>query len=282
MFMFKQLIGAAIRLGLFVAVLPLAVIDSSSAESVHVVAPDRSYADLVETIAGAHVSISIVRPGSNSVTTLAQGSLVLCSGTHADAWLEGAASRVGPGVTLIKIYGPSQAQGGNVTFPWYDISAITAFSEAIARELARREPASASRISLNLARLLSDFKVIKDRIDKIRHDYAESEVIAADDLSREVARQLGFKVNGPMNHGRQTSVSPMDVLQHAVERREGSIFLYDKDGPNRSIQSIAAAATDSGLPVVALQERLPTRLHYQRWALRQWNTIHGALNEAAP
>jgi ABC-type Zn uptake system ZnuABC Zn-binding protein ZnuA len=267
----------------FVAV--LLSFDSALAEPIHVVVPGRAYADLAETIAGMPISISVMAPPdsrTDGITPPPPGSLVLCSGTRADAWLRDAASRAAPGVTLIEVYRLPRDQNSYIAFPWYDLPAITDFSHAIAAELARREPASALRINANLAGLLNDFKAIKNRIDEVARDYARSDVIVADDLSRGVARQLAFKTKGLANHGQQNGSSSKAALQEAIARREGSIFLYDKNLPDRPIKELVDAATDNGIPVVALQEQLPTGLHYQRWALRQWNTIHGALNEAAP
>ena len=185
----------------------------------------------------------------------------------------------------MEVYPPPQNQDSSIAFPWYDLPAITAFSHAISNELASREPAAAPRFDANLSRLLNDFKAIKDRVDEVAKDYARSDVIVADDLSRDVARQLGFKTKGMANRSQQNTpapVTPVAAMEDAIQRREGSIFLYDKDMPEPAIKRLVAAATDSGIPVVALQERLPAGLHYQQWALRQWNTIHGALNEAAP
>jgi zinc/manganese transport system substrate-binding protein len=261
------------------------VVASASAEPIHVVVPARAYADLAETITGTPISITVMSPlGSRGggVMPPPPGSLVLCSGTRADAWLRDTASRATLDVTLIEVYRLPEDHDSNIMFPWYDLPAITGFSHAIARELVRREPASAPRVNANLAKLLNDLKAIKDRRDEVAGDYARSDVIVADDFSRTVARQLGFKTKGLTRHNQQNTSSSMVALQDAIARHEGSIFLYDKDMTDRSVQELVNAATDSGIPVVALQERLPTGLHYARWALRQWNTIRGALNEAAP
>ncbi len=266
----------------------LFAITSAWAEPVHIVAPDKAYADLAETIGGTLISVSVLGSRSSRADggiTFPPGSVVLCSGTRADAWLRDAASRAVPPVTVVAVYRTPENQDSSIAFPWYDLPAITAFSHAIANELARRDPAAAPRVDANLTRLLSDFKAIKDRLDELAKDYARSDVIVADDLARDVARQLGFKTKGLTNRRQQTASSPMAptaAIEDAIERREGSIFFYDKDVPDPAIKRLVAAATDSGIPVVALQESLPTGLHYQRWALRQWNTIHGALNEAAP
>ena len=278
---------SAIRRSLVAAAWFLFAITSASAEPVHVVVADRAYADLVETIAGSPISVAVVGSsiarGENAIT-FPPGSLVLCSGTRADAWLRDAASRAVAPVTVLDVYRPAEDHDSNIAFPWYDLPAIAVFSRTIANELAHREPAAASRVEANLNRLLGDFKAIKDRLDKVARDYAHSDVIVADDLSRDVARQLGFKALGLANRGQRGALPPTNLtsLQEAIQRHAGSIFLYDKDIPNPAIKRVIAAATDSGIPVVALQEKLPTGLHYQRWARRQWNTIHGALNEAAP
>jgi zinc/manganese transport system substrate-binding protein len=286
--MIRRLMAGAIRRGPLVAAWLLFAITSAWAEPVHIVVPGKAFADLAETIGGTLISVSVIGPRSSrgdGVTTFPPGSLVLCSGTRADAWLRDAASRAVPPVTVIEVYRPVQDQGSNIAFPWYDLPAITAFSHAIANELARRDPAAASRVDSNLTRLLNDFKTIKDRLDEVAKDYARSDVIVADDLSRDVAQQLRFRTKGMANRNQQNAsspVAPMATVEDAIQRREGSIFLYDKDVPNPAIKRLVAAAIDGGIPVVALQESLPTGLHYQRWALRQWNTIHGALNEAAP
>ncbi len=276
--------GSAIWRGTLTASIVFAA-TSAWAEPLHIVVPDRAYADLAETIAGPPVSVSVAGPftaRSTGAIALAPGSVVLCSGTRADAWLREAASRAGSSVTVIEVY--NSAEGSKTVFPWYDLKAITAFSRAIVNELARREPASAARLEANLARLLSELNPVKARIDELSKDYARSDIIVADDLSRDVALELGFRAKGLPGRNRQNaSGSQVSAsVEEAIQRHEGSIFLYDKDISNPSIKTLVAAATDSAVPVVALQEKMPTNLHVPRWALRQWNTIHGALNEAAP
>jgi len=262
-------------------------IASARAAPLHVVVPARAYADLAETISGGSVSISLMAAPLSHDGSLAlpPDALVLCSGTRADAWLPDAALRTAPRSTVVEVYGPSQGETADVAFPWYDLPAVTAFSRAIANEISRREPEAAMHVALNLMRLLNDFGTVQQRINEIAKDYAHSDVIVADEFSRAVARQLGFGTKGLAAHDQRSlpsSASTTAALEDAVQRREGSIFLYDMDVARPAIKELIAAATDNGIPVVALQETLPTGLHYQTWAMRQWNTIHGALNEAAP
>jgi zinc/manganese transport system substrate-binding protein len=255
------------------ACLPMA--ESASAAPIQLIASNTVYADLAAQIGGLNVSATVLEHGQYREALVQSSSIVLCGSTRADGWLRDAAQRMSSPAIVVQVPQGRYEESDNVQVPWFDVMAISTFTRALAHELTQRAPSAAPSFAGNLANAEAAFQAVSQRIGEVARDYAGSDVIVADDLSRAVARQLGFKAV-PLSRSARTAIA------EAIQRRKGSIFLYDRDAVDPKIKELVNSATEAGIPVVALQEKLPRGLHYQQWALRQWNAIHGALNEASP
>jgi ABC-type Zn uptake system ZnuABC Zn-binding protein ZnuA len=255
------------------------------AGQVRVVASNNAYADIARQIGGAAVIISIANNPRDAASEIRSGSIMLCGWTGVDAALCDAARRAAPDATLIELPRHRADETIVISLPWYDTASTDALTQAYADRLMRMRPGLALQFAGNLARMRVGLAAISHRVGEIAKDYADSEVIAADPLSRAVAKQLGFKTTVlPVTNDPSGTISPKSAhnLEKAIEDRDGSIFLYDRDLGNLEIKKLVALAIRNAIPTVGLQDQLPTGLHYQQWVLRQWNTIHGALNEASP
>jgi zinc/manganese transport system substrate-binding protein len=243
------------------------------ADQVRVVASNNAYADIARQIGGAAVTVSIADSPRDAASAIPPGGIILCGWARADAALCDAAHRATPNVILIELPRHGADETIFIDLPWYDTASIDALAQAYADRLMRMRPGLALQFAGNLARLRVGLAAISHKIGEIAKDYANSEVVAADPLSRAVAKQLGFKITG---------LDSANDLEKALQERDGSIFLYNRDTANPQTKKLVALAIRNAIPTAGLQDKLPTALHYQQWVLRQWNTVHGALNEASP
>ncbi|HUC48590.1 MAG TPA: zinc ABC transporter substrate-binding protein [Xanthobacteraceae bacterium] len=259
--------------------------NAALAEQVRVLASNNVYADIARQIGGAAVTVSIADSRGAETSMVRPNSIILCGWAQADAALRDAARRASPSATLIEPPRHASEEAASVAVPWYDAEPMFALAHAYADRLMRIRPDLALQFAGNLAHMRMGFDAIAHRIGEIARDYANSEVVAADPLSRRVANRLGFKAAGPAaadgSRG-ALSAESFSVLKKALETREGSIFLYDSDVANPELKKLVSLARQNGVPPVGLQDKLPSGLPYQQWVLRQWNTVHGALNEASP
>jgi ABC-type Zn uptake system ZnuABC Zn-binding protein ZnuA len=251
------------------------------AEQVQVVTSNTAYADIARQIGGAAVVVSVIDSPRVAASSVRPKSIVLCGWARTDASLRDAARRALPNTTLIELPRPAPEVPVSIDLPWYDTASISELARAYADQLMRIQPSLALQFAGNLIRMREGLGTIDRRTKEIAKDYANSEIIAADPLSRAIATKLGFEAVGPTDAGKISAKSAND-LKKSIESREGSIFLYESDAANPDFKNLVAVANRNGIPVVALQDKLPPRLRYQQWVLRQWNTIHGALNEASP
>jgi len=254
------------------------------AEQVRVVASNNAYADIARQIGGTAVVVSIADNPRDAALAAGPKSIVLCGWAQADAALRDAARRASPQATLIELPGHASDESVSIAVPWYDTGSMFALTHAYADQLMRVRPDLALQFAGNLAGVRVGFDAIARRIRTIARDYANSEVIAAGPLSRGVANKLGFKAAGPDSAGesrRAIAAKSFENIEKQLESREGSIFLYNRDVAKPEMKKLVSVARQNGVPVAGLQDRLPTGLHYQQWVLRQWNTVHGALNQAS-
>jgi ABC-type Zn uptake system ZnuABC Zn-binding protein ZnuA len=257
----------------------LLVAHGALAAPIQLVASNSIYVDLAEQLGGRQIAALVPDRKNETVSGIQSNSIVLCGSTRRDAWLRDAARRTLPPAMVVEVPQSRFEEDDDDQVPWYDVEAIGKFTHALARELTRREPSMAPGVTSSLAHADMGFREVSRRIDEIAKDYANSDVIVADGLSRAIANRLNFKANPRMDMG---TTPTRTAVTEAIQRREGVIFLYDRDAAGPAVKELVDAANDAGIPVVGLQERLPRGLHFQQWALRQWNAIHGALNEASP
>lgn len=253
------------------------------AEPVRVVASNDAYADIARQIGGNAVAVSIADNARDAAAAVRPQSIVLFGWARADAALRDAAQGALPNATLIELPRPASDETVSIDLPWYDTASISALAQAYSDQLMRMRPGLALQFAGNLARVRMSLTAITHTIREIAKDYANSEVVVADPLSRSVANKLAFKTTGlARGNDPPGAAKSVDDLKKALEDRDGSIFLYNLDIANRETKKLVALARRRAIPTVGLQDKLPTKLHYQQWVLRQWNTVHGALNEAAP
>jgi ABC-type Zn uptake system ZnuABC Zn-binding protein ZnuA len=253
------------------------------AEQVRVVASNGAYADIARQIGGNAVAVSIADNPQDAAAAVRPQSIVLCGWARADAALRDAARGALPNATLIELRRQASDETVSIALPWYDTASISALVQAYSDQLMRMQPGLALQFAGNLTRVRMGLAGINRTIGVIAKNYANSEVVVADPLSRAVANRLAFKTTG-LDPGNDPpgAAQLVDDLKKAIEDRDGSIFVYNRDIANLETKKLVALAIRNAIPTVGLQDKLPTRLHYQEWVLRQWNTVHGALNEAAP
>lgn len=244
---------------------------------------DHVYEDLAQQIGGRAVTVSLFQ---HPLSTLPALDIVICGCSGSDAWLADAAHR-GTQAAVIKASTQSAVHRADMEFPWYDVQGMANLTQTLAAELTRRAPAEAQSIASNTAHAMAGFSAIDRRVEQVAKDYANSDVLLADSLFRTMIDRLRFKIRdedylGKLEPGAQPSPKSIASLRDAIQRRSGSIFLYDKDAAGPALQGMVSLASDGGIPVVALHEHPPNGLHYQQWMLRQVNAVHGALNEASP
>lgn len=275
--------------GAWVLAVLLLTAQAAAAQPIRISVPEYVYADLAQQVGGPMVAVTLLdreKTMSNGAAALSQTDLVLCSRAKVDAWLVEAARQLPAPPVVLEALSPTSNQIDH-EFPWYDTRAMSALTQNLAAELTHRIPAEAPRIAANLARTQESFRAIDRKFEEIAKTYAGSDILVADALSRSLIQRLRFKITdeayvNALQRGGAPSATSLAALRGAIQRRKGSIFVYDQDAASPAVKELVAEANDNAIPVVGLRETMPKRLHYQQWMLRELSAVHGALNQAAP
>lgn len=251
---------------------------TASANPIRVGVTEYVYQDLTEQIGGKLVKVTLLH-NPTSASQLPPLDLVICSRSSGDTHLRNAIQQLPTRPFAIEV-------SSSARFPWYDVQAMTDLSQRIATELKRRAPADGLRIAANVRSTLTAFHTFDRRIEEIAKVYAKSDILLGDTLYEGTVDRLRFKIRDQgylksFRPGASPPAKSIASLKEAIQRREGGIFIYDKDAAGSAIAKLADLANNNGVPVVALHEQPPRGVHYQQWMLRQLNAVHGALNEAS-
>jgi ABC-type Zn uptake system ZnuABC Zn-binding protein ZnuA len=252
---------------------------TAAANPVRVGVTEYVYQDLAEQIGGKLVKVTLLHNPA-SASQLPPLDLVICGRSNGETHLRDVIRHLTTPPFVIEVSSSTQ-------FPWYDVQAMADLSQQIATELKRRTPADALKITANARNALTAFHAFDRRIEEVAKVYANSDVLLGDTLYEATVERLRFKIRNQsylksFRPGAPPAAKSIANVTEAIQRREGSIFIYDKDAAGPAITQLVDLANNSGVPVVALHEQLPKGVHYQQWMLRQLNAVHGALNEASP
>lgn len=122
---------------------------------------------------------------------------------------------------------------------------------------ATRAPAEVQSVASNAAHAIASFSVLDRRIEDVAKDYANSDVLLADEIFRDMIGRLRFKIRNEdylrsLKPGTRPSSRSIASLRDAIQKRSGSIFIYDKDAASPALEEMVSLANDGGIPVVAL------------------------------
>jgi zinc/manganese transport system substrate-binding protein len=252
----------------------------SAAARVKIVAAESVYADIAGQIGGDRVSVALMSRARGAVRP--QASIVLLNGGKYDAWARDAQ----PKGKILEAAQFSVTGSDAGPYFWYDFEAMHGFADALAKELERLDPAGSSDYSRNFANFETSLTKLETKRDEVRKFYRVSKVLVTDNIYVQMIHDLDFSISDP-NLAKETTndlalANGGAVLKRAIAEKSASIFIYDSERRTPLLTKLAALANEGGVPAAGVRETKPASLTYQQWMLRELNSVHGALNEAAP
>lgn len=257
----------------------------ASARGLSVVADEAVYANIARQIGGDRVQVVQMSRRARS-PSLSGAAIVLLNGEAFDAWARKALAGVHVKGKLLEAARFSKTIPDSTPYYWYDFDAMRGLAGAIAAELDHQDPSGGSIYSRNLVRFDASLIPLDKKMKTLWHFYRDSKVLVTDNLFVPVIRALKFTISDERfanEIGNQAALAnDAEPLREDIARRTASIFIYDSEKKTPLLTKLALLANEGDVPAVGVRETEPASLSYQEWMVRELNSLHGALNEAAP
>jgi len=265
-----------------------------AADRVSVVAAENFYGDVARQIGGDHVAVTSIlsnpdedphlfETSPSTARAVADAGIVIYNGAGYDPWMEKlvSASSAGSRTALVAATLTGRKAGDNPHL-WYDPATLPAVANALAGELARRDPANASDYKAGLAKFDSSMEKIGKEIAAVRKAYGGTKVTATEPVFGYMAEALGFKM---LNGKFQTAVmndaepTPKQVIAFEKSLKDGSakILFYNSQVADQATERLLGIARANKVSVIGVTETMPAGQTIQTWFSGQIEATEKAL-----
>lgn len=267
---------------------------AAAADRVAIVAAENFYGDLARQIGGTHVEVTSIlsnpdedphlfEASPSTARALAEAAIVIQNGAGYDPWMDrllSAAPRAERAtIVAARLLG---RQPGSNPHLWYHPATFPAVAEALAAELAARDPAHAASYRANLQRFRAAMAEIGATIEELKTAYAGTKVTATEPVFGYMAEALGLTM---LNEDFQRAImndaepSPSQIAAFEESLREGSarIFFFNAQVSDPATIRLREIAEEHGVAVIGVTETMPGGETIQSWFARQLDQVRKTL-----
>ena len=266
------------------------------ADPVKVVAAESVYGDLAQQIGGSNVAVTSVltrsdqdphdfEASASTARQIADAKLVIYNGADYDPWMTKllSASRA-PSRKVIEVARLVNKRAGDNPHVWYDLTAISALTKALADTLSTLDPVHRNEYTERNAAFARSMRPLVDRVAELRKRYAGSEVTATEPVFGYMADALGLRMrNGRFQlavmNGTEPGAKDIAAFEKDLRTRTVKVLFHNSQTSSALAERMRALATDAGVPVVGVTETLPAGMSYQQWMMQQLDQLGRALGD---
>jgi len=262
---------------------------------INVVAAEVQYGDVVSQIGGAYVHVTSVVNNPNTdphnfeasprvAQAIAIAHLIVQNGAGYDAFmnqLEAASPSSSRVVLTVSDFFDHVA----VVNPhlWYQPSIMVQVAQGVTSDLAVAAPTHAAYFRARGATFLAQWHRVTVAIASARRHYRGDAVATTEPVADDLLAAMGLVNRTPWRF--QADVmngvdpSPQDIVfqQNLIARRTVRALCFNAQVSSPVTRALRSLATSDHVPVVAVYEIMPRRLHVQTWMLAAIAAIEAAL-----
>jgi zinc/manganese transport system substrate-binding protein len=258
-----------------------------------IVAAENFYGDLARQIGGDHVVVASImanpdqdphlfETSPSTARAVADADIVVYNGAGYDPWMDKLLSASTGARSVIVAADLVGRKAGDNPHLWYDPATLPAVAEALAADLARRDPANAGSYRARLASFRSSMAAIDSEIAGVRKTHRGTPVTATEPVFGYMAEAMGFKM---LNDDFQvalmndTEPSPTQVIAFEKSLRDGSakLLFYNSQVTDEATTRLLDIARKNKVPVIGVTETEPAGQTIQSWFGSQIDAIEKAL-----
>ena len=267
---------------------------SLAAAPLQIVAAENFYGDLATQIGGIHVTVASVlsnpdddphlfETSPSTARTIASAAIVIYNGADYDPWMDKLLSAsTGTDRTAIVAAALTGHTSGDNPHLWYDLQTLPAVAEALAGELARRDPANAAEFNANLVAFNASFADLLKVVDAVKAKYSGVAVTATEPVFGYMAAAMGLEMlneefqTASMN---ETEPSPRQVaaFEDSLKGGTAKILFYNSQVTDDTSTRLLALAKASNVRVIGVTETEPAGHTIQTWFAGQIADVQAAL-----
>ena len=270
---------------------------TASAGRVVAVGAEIQYANVISQIGGPYVQVTAIMSNPDIdphafeaslrvAQEVSAAQLVVQNGLGYDSWM-GTIAKASPNPsrrlidvqTLLGL--PDSTPNPHL---WYDPGTMPKVAAEIARDLGALDASHAAYFASAVTTFDSSLGTWNQAIARLKASYPGAPVATTEPVADDVLRAAGLHNLTPwafqaaIMNGVDPSAQDVGVEQVLLSHRQARVFIYNEQVTDSLTQSLAALAQRHGIPLVGVDETMPTPGYdYQTWMVAEVNAIQEAL-----
>lgn len=286
--MWKVLSGAC---GLILA----STLSVAAAQSIKIVAAENFYGEVAAAIGGDRVSVDNIltnpdtdphdfEPTPSTARAVATGQIVIMNGADYDPWMARlVASSKAKDRTVIDVATLIGRKAGDNPHIWYDVDAMKALADSLAKALAAKDPAGAATYQTDLAAYEETLQPIRDKIAAIRGRFAGAPVTATEPVFGYMADALGLTMRNQkfqiaVMNDTEPSASDTAAFEDDIKDQKIKVLFYNSQVTDPQTEHLLELAHKANVAVVGVTETKPAGKTYAEWMLDTLDATAKALS----
>jgi len=263
---------------------------------INVVAGENFWGNITSQIGGSHVKVTSIIADPNDdphsyeadptdAAAMAGARFVIENGVGYDDFVSKLVSTAGGSKQVLNVQRLVGVSGDDPNpHLWYSPTYVTEAAQAIEKQLASDDSASAPTFRANLTAFLTAYQPYLDIIKKIKARYGGEAISFTERVPGYLVDAAGLHLGTPATFSQAvedgTDPTPQDTaaFNADLKERKVKVLLYNAQVADSQTTEIKKMATGAGVPIVGVSETIPRQYQtFQAWQIAQAQALLAAL-----
>lgn len=277
---------------------PSTLTASPSVKTIHIVAAENFYGDIVKQLGGDHVLVTSILSDPNvdpheyesnvqDGVAISQAQIVIKNGLEYDTWMDKLLA-ASPNQSRTVITGGDIAPHKLPDNPhvWYGLENMPAIAESITVALKAHDPQDASAFDQNLVTFKNSLQPIQQKMDEVKSKYGNTPIGLTETIALYQTQQMGLNVLTPFEfekaiaEGNDPPANSVQVTNTQISGKQVKVLIFNSQTVTPITTHLQQTAQQLNMPIVPVSETLPPNQTYQTWMLSQLQALETALQQA--
>jgi zinc/manganese transport system substrate-binding protein len=262
-----------------------------------VVAAENFYGDVVEQLAGDHVSVTSIMSDPNvdphayetnakDAAAVADARLVIRNGLGYDAFIDRLLSASpNPSRTVIVVATLTGHKEGDNPHLWYAPSTMPTVAQAVVDALSQADHPNAAFYQARHQVFQESLRPLARAVAQIHDRHLGAPIAVTEPVFDYMARALGLHVLTPVafqkaiEDGVDPPAAALAQMEDQLKRRQVNVLVYNTQTVSSITRRMRQLADRLGIPVVGVSETEPPRKSYLQWMVEQLEHLDADLSK---
>lgn len=284
------------KLGYLLLMLLLLTAMNLTHAMIHIVAAENVYGNVAKELGGPYVEVKNILSHPNqdphlftltpsTAKAISNANIIIVNGANYDPWMNAALAIPGQNERkVINIADLVQAKPNANPHLWYQPLTMPVFAKALVKQLIFFDPEHQPYYEKQLSQFNKAYQSVLDKIRQMKQKFSTVPVMATEPIFNNMAESLSLRMQGlgfqtNMMNDIPPTITQIKDFADQLTHHSVRVLIYNKQVNNALTERMRQLAEKENIPIVGMDEMLPTQLNYIAWMMQTLNAMENALNK---